>query len=92
MDNFSAWMLRNSHRIQWTFFGLFGALFLFAIGDALRLVPGEPGWRPRAMVVLSLGLLLQPIASLVGNKSRALRLTLLVLSVALCVGSLRISG
>lgn len=92
MNDFSAWMLRNNRRIEWAFIALFAALLVYSIADALALMPGERGWRPRASVVMGVGLLLQPTAALVGRRSRPLQIALLVLSIALCMGSLRIAS
>ena len=92
MDQFFVWVRRNSRRMEWSFFALYSGLFLYAGADALGILPGEPGWRPRASLVMTAGLLLQPTAAIVGRRVRALQFPLLALSIALMVGSLRITS
>jgi len=92
MGQIFAWVRRHDRRIEWGFFAVFGVLFLYAGADALGLLPGEPGWRPRASVFMAGGLMLQPTAALVGRRMRALQFALLALSIALMVGSLRMTS
>ncbi len=92
VNQFFSWVRRHDRRMEWGFFAVFGVLFLYAGADALGILPGEPGWRPRASVVMTAGLLLQPTAALVGRRVRALQFALLALSIALMVGSLRMTS
>ncbi len=92
MSKASAWLARNDQRIQWGFVAFFGALLMYAIADVYRLLPGEPGWRPRALVVMNAGLLLQPTAALLGRRSRPLQIALWFLSAALVFGSVRMTS
>jgi hypothetical protein len=92
MNQFFAWVRRHDRRMEWGFFALFSVLFLYAGADALGILPGEPGWRPRASVVMTAGLLLQPTAAIVGRRVRALQFGLLALSLVLILGSLRMSS
>jgi hypothetical protein len=92
MDNFFAWVLRQNRRIEWGFFAVFSALLLYAGADALGVLPGERGWRPRASVVMVTGLLLQPTAAIVGRRVRAVQFALLALSLVLLFASLRMTS
>lgn len=92
MDPFLAWVRRHDRHMEWGFLALFSVLFLYAGADALGLFPGEPGWRTRASVVMTAGLLLQPAAAIVGRRVRALQFALLALSLVLMLGSLRMTS
>lgn len=91
MNRQREWFQRNDRRIEWGFVAVFGALLLHAIADVSGLL-GDPGFRPRAHLVLTAGMFLGPVAALMARRSRGVAMALALVSIVLTLGSLRVPG
>jgi hypothetical protein len=64
------------------------ALFAYSLADWLGWLPFERGFQPLRMVLLSGALVLQPVASLLRDRSMLLHFSLLAASIVLLMATL----
>jgi len=84
--NLTAPRLQRFERwVELTLLGVFAVLFAYALFAWLGIWPGEPPHEPFGFVCLTGGMVLQPVAALVRERSRAASYTLLLISVLLLV-------
>ena len=81
------WYARNHRKLDWSFFVLFLALLLWSVLDFFGWLPGEQGYRPEQMILISGALLAQSAGSLVGSRSRRAQFALLALCAVLLIWS-----
>jgi len=80
-----SWFTRNERRIQWSFLVVFLGLLIWSVLDALGWLPGERGYRPEQMILLSAALLAQAIGSLIRRRSMIASYALMATSLALLI-------
>lgn len=76
--------------IEWAFVVIFGMLFVYAIIAWLETHPSVRLHNPSGMLLLTTGMLLQPVAALLRRRSRVASYALLAASLGFLVATIRL--
>jgi hypothetical protein len=76
--------------MEWVFVIIFGMLFVYALVAWLEVHPSVRVHKPQGMLLLTTGMLLQPLAALLRRRSRVAAYVLLAVSVGFLVAAIRL--
>lgn len=83
---------RHARTIEVIFAITCGAVLIYALADWQKWLPGERGFQPFRLVLLSAAMVLQPVAALVRDRSRGLFWVLLLVSITLLAATFLVAS